>query len=273
MSNEKIYAGVDVGSLAAKSVIIQGKKIIGFGLIPSGLHSEESGLNALAAAIKNAGIERSDIHAIVSTGYGRVSATYADKTVTEITCHAKGTNFLYPNARTIIDMGGQDCKAIRVSQDGAVADFAMNDKCAAGTGRFLEVMAGVFKVPLTELGDLALKASDHVPMSSTCTVFVESETISLVARGEKPENILAGIHYAIAHRVAGLFSRVGIESDVFFSGGVAKNKGMRKALEEVMKVKIIEPTFDPQLTGALGAAALAQAVGAKKEKQHELANA
>lgn len=271
--NKRIYAGVDVGSLTAKSVLLQDGKVIGWGLIPSGVHSEESGLNALAAALKNAKINREDVSTIVATGYGRVSASYADKNVTEITCHAKGTNYLYPNARTIIDMGGQDCKGIRVANDGSVADFAMNDKCAAGSGRFLEVMAGVFKVPLEDLGDLALSATARVPMSSTCTVFAESETISLVARGEKAENILAGVHYAIANRVAGLFSRIGIETDVFFSGGVAKNKGMRKALEETLKVKIIEPTFDPQLTGALGAAVIAQTLGLKKEKAHELANA
>ncbi len=184
----------------------------------------------------------------------------------KLTCHAKGANFLYPNVRTIIDIGGQDCKAIRVDSDGSVADFAMNDKCAAGTGRFLEVMAGVFKVPLPELGDLSLQADGIVPMSSTCTVFVESETISLLARGEKPQNIQAGIHHAIANRIGGLFSRVGIESDVYFSGGVAKNKGMRKALEDVLKVNIVQPHFDPQLTGALGAAVFAQAIGAKEAR-------
>jgi len=271
-----IYAGVDVGSLAAKSVILRDGEIAGFSIIPSGLNSEESGLNALAAALENAGIERSEIRHIVSTGYGRISATYATKTVTEITCHAKGANYLYPNVRTIIDIGGQDAKAIRIDADGSVADFAMNDKCAAGTGRFLEVMAGVFKTPLAELGELALTATEHVPMSSTCTVFVESETISLLARGEKPANILAGIHYAIGNRIAGLFARVGIVSDVFFSGGVAKNKGMKKAIEEVLKVTIVEPVFDPQLTGALGAAALAQGIGVRedqKEKARELADA
>jgi predicted CoA-substrate-specific enzyme activase len=262
-----IYAGVDVGSLAAKSVIIRDGEIVGFGLIPSGLNSEESGLNALAAALANAGVDRSQVNHIVSTGYGRISATYASKTVTEITCHAKGANFLYPNVRTIIDIGGQDAKAIRVDQDGAVADFAMNDKCAAGTGRFLEVMAGIFKVSLSELGELALTADAVIPMSSTCTVFVESETISLLARGEQPRNIQAGIHHAIANRIAGLFSRVGIVSDVYFSGGVAKNKGMLKALEEVLKVNIVKPTFDPQLTGALGAAVFAQAIGAKEAKK------
>ncbi len=266
------YAGVDVGSLAAKSVVLKDGRIAGFAKIPSGLNSEETGLEVLGKALESAGIRREEVNFIVSTGYGRISAKYATKTVTEITCHAKGANFLYPQVRTIIDMGGQDCKAIRIDEKGAVVDFAMNDKCAAGTGRFLEVMANVFKVKLEDLGDLALSASETVPMSSTCTVFVESETISLLARGEKPANILAGIHHAIANRVAGLFSRVGIESEVFFSGGVAKNQGMKKAIQEVLKVAIPEPVFDPQLTGALGAAALAQSF-ARKAKEKEAINA
>jgi predicted CoA-substrate-specific enzyme activase len=261
-----VYAGVDVGSLGTKSVIIRDGEIAGFAIIPSHLNSEEGGLAVLAEALKNAGIERSEVNHIVSTGYGRISATYASKTVTEITCHAKGANHLFPDVRTIIDIGGQDCKAIRVEGDGSVADFAMNDKCAAGTGRFLEVMASLFKVPIAKLGELSLEADTIIPMSSTCTVFVESETISLLARGEKAQNIQAGIHHAIAQRIAGLFSRVGIQSDVYFSGGVAKNKGMRKALEEVLKVKIVEPVFDPQLTGALGAAVFAQAIGAKEAR-------
>jgi predicted CoA-substrate-specific enzyme activase len=264
-----IYAGVDVGSLASKSVILRDGEIIGTALIPSGLSTDASGKSVLDAAVSNAGISIDEINHIVATGYGRITASYATKTITEISCHAKGANFLYPYVRTIIDMGGQDCKAIRVDAEGNVSDFAMNDKCAAGTGRFLEVMAGVFKVKLNDLGDLALQATEHVPMSSTCTVFVESETISLLARGENPANILAGIHHAIAHRIAGLFARVGIQSDVFFSGGVAKNKGMKKAIETVLKVNIVEPVFDPQLTGALGAAAFAQAIGAREQRQHE----
>jgi predicted CoA-substrate-specific enzyme activase len=262
---KNVYAGVDVGSLGTKGVVIRDGKIAGHAIIPSQLNSEEGGQAVLAKALEAAGISREEVRFIVSTGYGRISATYANKTVTEITCHAKGANFLYPNVRTIIDMGGQDCKAIRIDAKGAVVDFAMNDKCAAGTGRFLEVMANVFKVKLEDLGALALQATEIVPMSSTCTVFVESETISLLARGEKPEAILNGIHHAIANRVNGLFSRVGIESEVFFSGGVAKNIGMKAALEKVMKVRIPVPTFDPQLTGALGAAVLAQAFAAKEE--------
>lgn len=258
MSNIVAFAGVDVGSLGTKSVIIANGEIIGSSILRTGPRSEESGLNGLNAALEDAGLEREDIKYIVATGYGRVSAPYADKTITEITCHARGAHYLHPQTRTIIDMGGQDCKAIRLDEEGNVVDFAMNDKCAAGTGRFLEVMANVLKVPLEELGPLSLKATEVLPVSSTCTVFAESETVSLIARGEKPENIIVGIHHAIANRINGMFSRVGIESDVFFSGGVAKNVGMRQALENVMNIQLADPEKDPQLVGAIGAATLAE---------------
>lgn len=258
MSNISAVAGVDVGSLGTKTVILVDGEIAGFSILRTGLNTEENGLNGLETALENAGLQREDLKYIVATGYGRISAPYANKTVTEITCHAKGAHYLHPQTRTIIDMGGQDCKAIRLDESGNVTDFAMNDKCAAGTGRFLEVMANVFKVTLDELGPLSLKATEVLPVSSTCTVFAESETVSLLARGEKPENIIIGIHHAIANRVGGMFSRVGVEGDVFFSGGVAKNTGMRKALEDALKVKIVEPERDPQLVGAIGAAVIAQ---------------
>ena len=251
------YAGVDVGSLTAKAVILNGS-VIGLGLIPTGINAVENGEKALEIALKNANLSREDLDFVVATGYGRISAPYADKTVTEITCHAQGAHFLHPAVRTIVDMGGQDCKAIRLDEHGAVIDFAMNDKCAAGTGRFFEVMAKVFNTPLEELGPLSLTVDEILPMSSTCTVFVESETVSLLARGESPAKIIRGIHYAIANRISGMFSRVGVESDVLFTGGVAKNPGMKKALEDVLKSKIIVTEFDPQLNGALGAAVIAR---------------
>jgi (R)-2-hydroxyacyl-CoA dehydratese activating ATPase len=252
-----IYAGVDVGSLTSKSVILHDGQVLGYALSRTGLGSEESGLNVFNKALENAGVKKEDIKYVVATGYGRISATYANKTVTEISCHAKGAHHLQSGVRTILDMGGQDCKAIRINENGDVIDFAMNDKCAAGTGRFLEVMSTAFNVKLEDLGALSLKSTGLVPMSSTCTVFAESETVSLLARGEKPENIIAGIHHAIANRIAGLFSRIGIESDVYFSGGVAKNSGMKAAIEEVLRIKISTTSFDPQLTGALGAAVIA----------------
>lgn len=254
---ELIFAGVDVGSLTAKAVILNGA-VAGYGIIPTGITAEENGINALNKALKSAKLSRDDLDYVVATGYGRISAPYADKTVTEITCHAKGAHYLHPGVRTILDMGGQDCKAIRVDENGNVIDFAMNDKCAAGTGRFFEVMSKVFNVKLEDLGPLSLQAKEILPMSSTCTVFVESETVSLLARGEKPEKIIKGIHYAISNRVAGMFSRVGLENDILFTGGVAKNVGMKAALEDVLKTKILVTGFDPQLNGALGAAVLAK---------------
>ncbi len=264
-THKTAFAGVDVGSLTTKSVVVLNGAIAGYSLIPTDvkLGTEKSGLTSLQKALEVAKLSRDDLKYIVATGYGRISAPYANKTVTEITCHARGAHYLHPSTKTIIDMGGQDCKAIRLDKDGNVTDFAMNDKCAAGTGRFLEVMANVFKVKLDDLGPLALKAKEVVPMSSTCTVFAESETISLLARGEKPENIIKGIHHAIANRISGMFSRVGVENDVFFSGGVAKNVGMKAALEEVLKARIVAPEYDPQLVGALGAAILAKNYGSR----------
>ena len=251
-------AGVDVGSLGTKAVILRDGEIIGRAIIRTGINTVENGENGLKAALEDAGISRDEVQFVVATGYGRIDAPYADKTVTEITCHAKGTHYIHPGTRTILDMGGQDSKAIRVDENGNVADFAMNDKCAAGTGRFLEVMANVFKVTLDELGPLSLKATEVLPISSTCTVFAESETVSLLARGEKPENVIVGIHHAIANRVSGLLSRVGVEGDLFFSGGVAKNIGMRRAVEEALGVPVVEPRIDPQLAGAIGAAVIAE---------------
>ncbi|WP_010233136.1 acyl-CoA dehydratase activase [Clostridium arbusti] len=255
MSNVVAFAGVDVGSLGTKTVIIVNGEIRGSSIIPTGINSEENGLNGLKLALEDAGLKREDLKYIVGTGYGRVSAPYADKAVTEITCHAKGAHYLHPKTRTIIDMGGQDYKAMRLDENGNVTDFAMNDKCAAGTGRFLEVMSNVFKVSLEELGPLALKATKVLPVSSTCTVFAESETVSLLARGEKGENIIIGIHHAIANRISGMFSE-----------GVAKNVGMRKALEDVLDITIAKPEKDPQLVGAIGAAVIAEKTYKRSKK-------
>ena len=260
---KQAYAGVDVGSLATKSVVLLDGNIAGSSIIPTGVFPEKAGQEAMEIALTAAGLGRSDLKFIVATGYGRITAKYADKTVTEITCHAKGARQLRPAARTVIDMGGQDCKVIKLSREGNVEDFVMNDKCAAGTGRFLEVIANVFKVSLDELGPMALKASSIVPISSTCTVFAESEVVSLIARGEPSENILKGVHQALSNRVAGMASRVGPEPEMFFSGGVAKNAGMKAALEIALKSSVYVPDFDPQLVGALGAAVLAKDLGSK----------
>lgn len=265
MANE-VFAGVDVGSLGTKAVVFSDGKIIGSNIIRTGINTEENGRESLNGALEKAGVQWDDLAYIVGTGYGRISAPYANKTVTEITCHGKGAHYIHPDTKTIIDMGGQDCKAIRLDENGNVTDFAMNDKCAAGTGRFLEVMANVFKVSLSELGELSLQATEVVPISSTCTVFAESETVSLLARGEKPANIIIGIYHAIANRISGMFSRVGLEDDIFFSGGVAKNIGMRHALEEVLGVHLAASEIDPQLAGAIGAAVIAETTWKKGRK-------
>ncbi len=262
-NHKQAYAGVDVGSLATKSVVMAEGRIAGSSVIPTGVFPEKAGQEALEIALTCAGMGRDDLGFIVATGYGRITAKYANKTVTEITCHAKGARQLSKSARTVIDMGGQDCKVIKLDRDGNVEDFVMNDKCAAGTGRFLEVMANVFKVSLGDLGPMALNASSVVPISSTCTVFAESEVISLIARGEPSENIMKGVHQALSNRVAGMASRVGPEPEMFFSGGVAKNAGMKAALETALKSPVYVPDFDPQLVGALGAAVLAREFGSK----------
>lgn len=259
------FAGVDIGSLTSKSIVLLDGKIASFSIIPTAyISSEKSGLQALEEALKSGGLPRDELQYVVATGYGRISAPYAHKTVTEITCHAKGAYYLNPQARTVIDMGGQDCKVMRLDEQGNVTDFALNDKCAAGTGRFLEVMARVFEVSLEELGPLSLRTTERIAISSTCTVFAESEVISLMARGEQPDKIISGIHYAIAHRVAGMCSRVGVEADVVFSGGVAKNVGMKKALEEILGKPISPLNEDPQLVGALGAAIIARERGLRR---------
>lgn len=248
---------MDIGSLTTKSVILSDGAILGTSIIPTGIYPEKSGNEALGKALKSAKQDGKKPAYTIATGYGRISAPYADETVTEITCHAKGAYSLNPDVRTIIDMGGQDCKVIRMDESGNVTDFIMNDKCAAGTGRFLEVIASVFKVRLDSLGPMALQAEVSVPISSTCTVFAESEVISLLARGEKPENIIRGVHQAIAQRVTGMTVRVGVEDAILFSGGVAKNEGMKNALEEAFHKPVVIPGFDPQIIGALGAARIA----------------
>ena len=194
----------------------------------------------------------------MSTGYGRNTIDIADDRVTEITAHAKGAKFFFPDAYSVIDIGGQDSKAIVISKKtGNVIDFQMNDKCAAGTGRFLEVMAHALEVPIEEFGKLALKSSNPASISSTCTVFAESEIISLFARGASKEDIASGIHKSIARRVAGMAKRIGVGPKLVFCGGVAKNDAVKKYLEEELGFEIVRPNY-PQLTGAIGAAIIAK---------------
>ena len=262
------FVGVDVGSQTAKSVVLRDGEIIGHALIPTGPKPEESGAEVLSRAIAAPSLNREDVAFVVATGYGRVAAPWADTTVTEITCHATGAHFINPRTRTVIDIGGQDCKAIGLDEDGHILDFALNDKCAAGTGRFMELMSRLLGVPLEGLGALSLGADEQIAISSTCIVFAESEVISLLARGEKPQNIIAAVHHAIARRIAGLLHRVGLQQDFLFSGGGAKNIGLVAALQEVLGAEFVwVPDRDPQLLGALGAAVLASRASAKSKAE------
>lgn len=250
-------AGIDIGALTAKSLILGDEISLAFTIIPSGSNSKETAEKVMEATLSKAGLSQGDVAFTVATGYGRVNVPFADKQVTEISCHAKGAYSLFPTVRTVIDIGGQDSKAIKIGKEGKVMDFAMNDRCAAGTGRFLEVMAKALEVSLEDLGGLSLQSKNKAKISNICTVFAESEVISRISEGAPKVDIIAGIHDAIANRVFGMASRVKIEKDLVMTGGVAKNKGVIKALEEKVGFKILVPE-EPQIVGALGAAIIAR---------------
>lgn len=254
-----IFAGVDVGAATAKTVILSGDRVVGYSIVPTGYDVKLAAQQVTIEAIGRAGISKSldELDYVISTGYARNAVAFADKSTTEIICHAKGAHFMIPETRTIIDIGGQDSKAIEVDDEGNVRDFIMNDKCAAGTGRFLEVMADVLQVgSVGNMGPLSLKSENPCQISSTCTIFAESEVVSLRAEGKSREDLIAGVHEAIASRVAAMAKRLRIIPRVIFTGGVAKNVGVKMALEKEFGMDIMVPE-EPQIIGALGAALLA----------------
>ncbi len=250
-------AGIDIGSLTAEVVIMEKNQIISYVIRPTGANSKRAAEMAMQEALSAAALKISDLSSIVATGYGRISIDFADKRITEITCHGRGAFYWDPAVRTVIDIGGQDSKVICLAEHGRVTDFAMNDKCAAGTGRFLEVMAGALEVEIGQLAALSESARNSVSISSMCTVFAESEVVSLIAQGLPREDIASGLHQSIADRTAGLIRRVGLNEKVMMTGGVARNHAVVKALNEKLKTVIIVPD-EPQIAGALGAALLAQ---------------
>ncbi|MFC1857550.1 acyl-CoA dehydratase activase [Thermodesulfobacteriota bacterium] len=256
-----LTAGIDIGSLTSKCLILEENKTAGQVVLPTGRGGEATANKVFQMALDDAGVSSSDIEYIIATGYGRISISFQNKTISEITCHGKGVYSLFPQARIIIDIGGQDSKVIRLNDSGNIDDFAMNDKCAAGSGRFLEVMAQALEVDLPQMGNLALLAENTIDISNTCTVFAESEVISLVSRKIPINDILAGICNAIAERVYGLAIRKlrgkTTEGMVVMSGGVAKNAGVLRFLEQKFGHRIIVPE-EPQLVGALGAALIGQ---------------
>jgi predicted CoA-substrate-specific enzyme activase len=250
-------AGVDVGSTQTKAVIIdESRLIVGRALIDTGANVVVAAQDAFAEALCAAEIEEPEVEFVVGTGYGRYRVTFGNLQVTEISCHGRGAVHMFPGTRTVVDMGGQDTKAIRVSPTGEIIDFCMNDKCAAGTGRFLGAASAALEIPLSELGPLTLKSERPVRISTTCTVFAESEVLSWLGKGKKIEDILLGVHQSIASRSIGLLRRVGIEEEVTFTGGVARNIGMIEALNRGLGLKV-NVSEDSHYMGALGAALFA----------------
>ncbi|MBM3700533.1 MAG: 2-hydroxyglutaryl-CoA dehydratase [Actinobacteria bacterium] len=252
--------GIDVGSVSAEAVILDKnndkKKICAYIIAPTGGDSKEAALSVFNSALKKAGLQQQQIESVVATGYGRQNIPFANKNITEITCHARGVVDFFPQTRTVIDIGGQDSKVIKLDAGGNPLDFLMNDKCAAGTGRFLEVMSKALDINLENFSEIFKKTKDKVDISSTCTVFAESEIVSLIGHGADKNKIIKGLVYSITNRIISMVERIGLEEPVCMTGGVAKNMAVVEALSEKLEVKIYVPS-EPQITGALGAAILA----------------
>jgi predicted CoA-substrate-specific enzyme activase len=252
-----VCAGVDAGSRTLKLVLLEtdSKRMLAFGVIDQSIDPDTLAQRLLEQRLASSGLSRPDLRRVVATGYGRNRISFADTTVTEITCHARGVHHLLPEARTIIEIGGQDSKVVHLNEDGSVRDFNMNDRCASGTGRFLEVIAQRLEIPLQQVGDRVRQSRSPAAISSTCVVFAESETIGLLAAGVSPADILAGIQKAVATRVAALAGRH-LHDPVCFTGGVALVPGMMSALATALQRPLLDVPH-PQLTGALGAALIA----------------
>lgn len=248
--------GIDIGSITAKAAVMQDGKILAVRILRTGYNAKNAGDQLFEGIVSGLGLNPSDIQRIVATGYGRKSIAFADQAVTEITCHAAGARYMNSEIRSVIDIGGQDSKVILMDETGRVKDFAMNDKCAAGTGRFLEVMARALEVELSDFGSLSLAADHPASISSLCTVFAESEVISLISKGESRKNIIAGIHDSIAARVSAMAGRIRWVPPVMMTGGVAQNSGVVRSLEKKIGHSLVV-TPNAQLTGAIGAALIA----------------
>ncbi len=268
-----LVAGVDVGSLTGKCVIMRGAlkfgtdEIISNSLIPTRVKPTQTANEVYEMALAKANLNKGEIGYTVGTGYGRVKIPFAEKNISEISCHGRGAHYYLPAVRTIIDIGGQDSKVIRVDENGKLVDFTMNDKCAAGTGRFLEVMAKALETSLDQMGPLSLESTHPAMITAQCSVFAESEVVSLIADGVPVQDIIAGISESIASRVVSLVNRIGLREDLCITGGVAKNVGVVKCIEQKLNVQIKKVPIDPQLVGAFGAALFAKDELIKKEDE------
>ena len=256
-SDTLLVAGIDVGAATAKAVVLNADEILSSHVLPTGESVKRAAESVMEETLDTTHLSLKEVDYVIATGYGRRAVAFADEVITEISCHAKGVNMLMPHARTVIDIGGQDSKVIEIDEKGNIVNFTMNDKCAAGTGRFLEVMAKVLNADIQDIGLLSLDGTDPCQISNTCTVFAESEMVALRADGKGREDILAGIHHAMAHRVAIMGNAIGFRDQVVFTGGVARNEGMKKALQDRIGKEVLVPE-NPQIVGALGAALMAR---------------
>lgn len=262
-----ITAGVDIGSVGSKATVMADGELFAYAIMRTGGVSEDTAIKVAEWALKGTGLKADRLHYVVGTGYGRVNVPFAKRTITEIACHARGAHYIYgPTVRTVLDIGGQDCKAIRCDERGKVLSFLMNDKCAAGTGRGLEVFADLISVPIAELGQVSLNVDQEPPpVSNTCVIFAKAEALALLRQGWPKEKVAAAYHSAMAERIVDLLTRVGVEKDFVVTGGVTNNVGILKRLENILKVKPLEPKMDPILAGALGASLFAQALYEKEQ--------
>lgn len=251
------FAGIDIGSTMTKIVIMdESGAILSAIKGPTGPEHRQLANEVMRTALEEAGLQLDEITYVIATGYGRFNVPFADRQTTELSCHAQGVYRLFPDVRTVIDIGGQDAKCLKVAK-GKLIDFVMNDKCAAGTGRFLEVIASTLDIPLDELGHISLKSTKKIEVSNLCTIFAQQEVVAHLSQGEKLEDIIAGLHHALASRITALARRLKVEPDVVLTGGVAKNIGIVQAMKQNLGCELLVPE-DPLITGAMGAALLAR---------------
>ena len=252
-----VFAGIDIGSLTGKALLLKDNEILGHKVIRVKKTPIETAESVFEIVLSETNINKEDVNFIVSTGYGRDNIPFSNKSVTEITCHGIGAHFLLPSVHTIIDIGGQDCKVISIDRTGKLMDFGMNEKCSAGTGRYLEIMADLLHLSLTELGTISLKSKAPISLKSTCSIYAQAEVLQYISSGFKKANIAAGINKAMAERVFSMTKRIKVKKDIVISGGVAKNVGVVRYLEEMLGERFLKTSIDPQIVGALGAAYIA----------------
>jgi benzoyl-CoA reductase subunit A len=263
-----ITCGIDVGSVSSQAVIVCDGELYGYNSMRTGSNSPDSATNALKGVLEKSGMKLEDIHYTVGTGYGRVNVPFANKAVTEIACHARGANYMGGNnVRTILDMGGQDCKAIHCDERGKVTNFLMNDKCAAGTGRGMEVIADLMQIPIANLGPRSFDVEvEPEAVSSICVVFAKSEALGLLKAGYTKNMVIAAYCQAMAERVVSLLERIGVEEGFFITGGIAKNPGVVKRIERILGIQAVDTKIDSQIAGALGAALFGYTLMQKQAK-------